>query len=109
MRIEIQEVSGERIIECPRDRDATTGVALVELRRSRPHRHERTMEQYVLLSGSAVVRVGSVVKPLVRFGDWITIPASVEHWAEAIGDDPVIPAIYSTPPWSKEDHHLVES
>lgn len=108
MRIEIQEVPGERIIECPRDRDATTGVALVELRRSRPHRHERTVERYVLLSGAVDVRVGSVFERLKQFGDSVTIPASVVHWAESMDDTPAILAVYSTPPWSKEDHHLVE-
>lgn len=110
MRIEIEEVPGERIIECPRDRDAMTSVALVELRRSRPHRHERTVERYVLLSGVADVHRGeTAVIRLEQFGDDITIPASVVHWAEAVGDTPAILAVYSTPPWSKEDHHLVES
>lgn len=110
MRIEIQEVPGERIIECPRPENAVTGVALVELRRSRPHRHDHGVETYVLLSGVADVHRGeTAVIRLERFGDDITIPPGQVHWAKAVGDAPAILAVYSTPPWSEEDHHLVES
>jgi mannose-6-phosphate isomerase-like protein (cupin superfamily) len=106
MRIEIIEVPGERIIECPRH--SGTGVAIIELRRSRPHRHIRTSEQYVLLSGIVDVHHGETTTRLAQFGDDCTIPEGVIHWASAVGDAPAILAVYSTPPWTKDDHHLVE-
>jgi quercetin dioxygenase-like cupin family protein len=54
----------------------------------RPHRHDDFDQIATILSGRAVYHVGPDAHD-VQAGSLLLIPAGVEHWIEAVGDEPV--------------------
>lgn len=86
------------------------GVALCYIWQSEPHWHEDIVEKYELVVGTAAVHVAGRVYILRHPGDTVTIRESRHHWAETLqGDRPVIVRVTSDPPWSRNDHHLLQA
>ena len=61
----------------------------------RPHSHPNE-QIVVLLAGKAVFHVGGI-EEVVEPDDVLVIPGGVEHYAEAVGDEPVVDLSIFTP------------
>jgi len=83
------------------------GKAVVALiTRSKPHFHDRTHEIYAALKGTAVlVRQGQGL--FVTSTNHHAIPCGAIHHMIAL-EQPTWICVTSDPPWSKNDHYIVE-
>jgi quercetin dioxygenase-like cupin family protein len=62
-----------------------------------PHPHSHPHEQIIyLLAGRARVTVGDEVTVL-RAGEMLLVPPGVTHWAENLGDEPVLDLSFFSP------------
>lgn len=84
-------------------------VAIADIRQSQPHKHLRTYETYVLLAGALEVFVDGVIYTLETPGDTVEIPLGFVHWARALGEAPGRIMVITTPPWTHEDHIMVDA
>lgn len=90
------------------DKDAGFGLAVADITESAPHYHSEMTEVYSLVSGRVVVKFGGEQRVLLSPGDTIVIPPDTVHSAKTLQAGPARVAILSLPPWSPEDHILVE-
>jgi mannose-6-phosphate isomerase-like protein (cupin superfamily) len=72
-----------------------------------PHRHLRTEESYVVLSGTGRVRVDDQ-ELAVEAGDVICIPVGAVHRISNASPEPLRYLAISSPPYSAEDLHFVD-
>ena len=73
--------------------------------RSKPHKHLKTKQRYMVFEGTLELHVGKEVLSLTP-GDVYTIEPGLVHWARS--DNECWLEIYSEPGWTKEDHIPVE-
>lgn len=85
--------------------DPENGVALAVIDRSTPHHHEETIETYKVEKGSLDLFVDGKRHELNE-GDIFTIEPGSVHYA--VGKEAVVWCV-SVPPWSPDDHILLES
>jgi mannose-6-phosphate isomerase-like protein (cupin superfamily) len=87
--------------------DVGWGFAVVDIRRSEKHYHERTLETYTLVSGELRVHMDDEEEVLRTPGQVLTVPLNTPHWAESVSDTPARITVFSLPAWTPEDHVLV--
>lgn len=87
----------------------TGGVELFSLKAVKRHYHPKENHFLYILKGRAKGQIGSVTAE-VGPGDLVVIPAGKDyaHKLEAIGADPVVFLLFSTPPFHPEDIVWVE-
>lgn len=68
---------------------------------SSPHKHKRTTQRYVVLSGTLELHLNDASIRL-RPGDTYTVQPEIVHWGKS--NDEAVVEIYSTPGWTAEDH-----
>jgi mannose-6-phosphate isomerase-like protein (cupin superfamily) len=71
---------------------------------STPHKHERTTQQYRVLSGTLELHIDDASIVLDE-ADTYTINPETAHWATS--EDEAVVEIYSEPGWTPEDHQHV--
>ena len=102
------ELPGEIIYEVIAGEDNQGfGLAVADIKKSKPHYHLITVEAYTLISGHLIVYVDGCPFLLERPGAGIKIPLGVVHWTENL--DPTTYArisVITVPPWTPEDHIL---
>ena len=82
-------------------------MAVAAIRSSAPHYHKNTEEEYEVLSGTLLVRVGDVVKTIYEH-EKLKIPARQVHSATSVEGFALV-AVKASPGWRPEDHFLVDS
>jgi quercetin dioxygenase-like cupin family protein len=87
----------------------TGGVELFSLKAVKKHYHPHENHFLYILRGRANGQIGSITAE-VGPGDLVVIPAGKDHAhkLEAIGSDPVVFLLFSTPPFRAEDIVWVE-
>lgn len=68
---------------------------------SKPHKHLKMKQNYLIISGNLTLHVGDKTISL-HAGDTYTIEPGNIHWATS--NDECWVEIYSRPGWTKEDH-----
>ena len=68
---------------------------------SRRHYHPRVEESYIVLAGSAQVKVGDEIHA-ARIGELIAIPPPQPHQITNLGKDDVIFLAICCPPWTPD-------
>lgn len=83
------------------------GVAVADIKKSKPHKHYRTKETYVLLSGKLNVYVDGRLHQLNKIGEALKVKVGSVHWAESPDPDNIGRVFVITiPAWTPDDHHL---
>lgn len=83
------------------------GLAIADIKQSVPHRHRRTKETYILLSGRIDIVVVATGHILNKPGQKLVIPPGQTHWAAAPWtEEPARVLVISEPPWTEDDHIL---
>ena len=77
-------------------------LAIAVIDRSEPHYHDQTVEIYRIVEGVLKLHVGEEEYVMYEGQEFTIIPGKV-HWAE--GDQTWV-EVYSTPAYTKSDHHL---
>jgi mannose-6-phosphate isomerase-like protein (cupin superfamily) len=73
--------------------------------KSKPHKHMKMVQRYIVLSGSMDLRVEDKEIHLSKGDQYVITPGKV-HWATSDGRSLV--ELYSVPGWTKEDHIVVD-
>ncbi len=68
---------------------------------SKPHKHNKMVQEYTILSGNLELHVGDKTVNL-KPGDRYTVESGNTHWATSNNECWV--EIFSKPSWTKEDH-----
>jgi mannose-6-phosphate isomerase-like protein (cupin superfamily) len=84
------------------------GFAVADIRLSERHYHKKTIETYTLVSGRLRVHLGDEVEVLRTPGQVLTIPINTPHWAESLSEEPARIAVFTSPPWTPEDHLVTD-
>lgn len=99
-----EENPTEVIVELSHDENESVAIAIID--RSAPHFHRVITEMYEIESGSLILYFDNIpfhLKEGARM-DVIISPNTI-HWAE--GDETRV-RVTATPPWTPEDHILLE-
>ncbi len=81
------------------------GIALALIRESEPHYHNYTTEWYMVTKGSGTVYLNNEEKQLKEY-DTSKISPKTIHYVKS--DNEIELWVITSPPWKKEDHHLVK-
>lgn len=83
------------------------GLAIADIEESELHLHKQTKELYIVLEGSMEVTLNSKTKVL-KESDSLEILPGVKHKARSLGSGRARVVVVAIPPWTPEDHHLLE-
>ena len=83
--------------------DAGVGFALASIKRSAPHWHDATREYYAVISGTGTAHIDGQSVRLIPL-DWLEIPLKAVHSVSSRNG--IYLLAITSPPWSKDDHHL---
>lgn len=83
------------------------GLAIADIRRSKPHIHYKTKEFYIVLEGSLKVTLRGK-SCILKTGESVEISPKIWHKAEAVGENYARIAVISFPAWRLEDHHVLK-
>lgn len=98
------EQEGEKIYELVKE--GPVGIAVVEINESKLHYHKKTVEIYYVLDGEGILIIDEE-KVLIEKNHLVYIEPLRKHKVKRIGKNLMI-LVISFPPWSKNDHYLVE-
>jgi mannose-6-phosphate isomerase-like protein (cupin superfamily) len=83
------------------------GIAVVDEEHSNLHFHRKTLEWYFILEGSAEI-VLCKRKMMLKKNSLVFIPPSTPHKIRRVGKRNLRILVISCPPWSKNDHFLID-
>lgn len=83
------------------------GIALAEVHESELHYHDKTQEYYWIINGHAEVMLNGN-KLILEPETLLYIPVTTKHRAKQVGREKLRLLAISYPPWTPEDHHVVE-
>ncbi len=81
------------------------GLAYAEIKESKLHRHLRTTEVYIVDKGEGILIYGEQKIPLSE-GDVVEIKTNIPH--KVISENWIKVYVISSPPWSENDHEILE-
>ena len=100
----------EYVAEVGRRVDLNHSTAIAYIKQSQPHMHEKTTEVYEVLAGAIYVYVDGKRHLLYAYDKLVITPGQV-HYARVIDerfDEWTVVKVLASPPWSAEDHHLIQ-
>lgn len=87
--------------------EISLGVAVAVIEKSAPHFHLNAREIYTVLQGRlAVIVEGHVTVLKANLNTAFQISKRTVHQAMGLGE-PALVEVFSSPPWSSDDHFLV--
>ncbi len=100
------DLGTEKIWELFNLKNVNVGLAYAEVRESKKHFHKTTHEIYIVVGGTGKLIVGDDEEIQLKEGMVLHITPGKPH--KIRDGTPLKIYVVSVPPWSEEDHHLID-
>ncbi len=100
------DLGTEKIWELLNRKNLNVGLAYAEVRESKKHFHKITHEIYIVVRGTGKLIVGDDEEIKLEEGMVLYIPPGKPHKVQ--DGAPLKLYVVSVPPWSEDDHYLID-